>query len=72
LKLLDDLTILDDFELQYRLKVYKEFNLILKEEMQQIILETYGYENDDYDFEEDYKDAFDEFPGSTFKDASYQ
>jgi hypothetical protein len=57
LKLLDDLTILDDFELQYRLKVYKEFNLILK---------------DDYDFEEDYKDAFDEFPGSTFKDASYQ
>lgn len=67
MKLLEDLTLLDDYELQYRLNVYKEFSLMLKEEMQDIILIYYGFEKHDYDFDKEYQDAFEEFPDSSFK-----
>lgn len=66
LKLLDDFTILDSFELNYRLNLCKDLASILKKEMQDIILMTYGLNPEDYNFDKEYKNAFEEFD-SPFK-----
>ena len=61
LKLLDDFTELNNEELNYRHKIYKDFSLKLKQEMMDIIETTYGWKEIDYDFDEEYKDAFEEY-----------
>lgn len=67
LKLLEDFSLLECIELNHRLNVYTEFSLMVKEEMQDIILIDFGLEKDHYEFILEYKDIYDDLVPSDFK-----